>query len=187
MSEVLDMILKDYAFLEMILSISLSCYKMKTSFHVCHLNQVYTFIVCCACRSVLRDRVVLFLYGKWVVIATFINKIVEYQVMEKTCSLIFFYYFFVNTVMSVKQTKVLLMHEKRPCIHVLEMKKNIIFINVLSLVLWNQTMSADAFDGESGSWPQNWSLLPPFSYTHIVYSLYMYHEDCYTTRNINLG
>lgn len=94
MSEVLDMILKDYAFLEMILSISLSCYKMKTSFHVCHLNQVYTFIVCCACRSVLRDRVVLFLYGKWVVIATFINKIVEYQVMEKTCSFMFFINFF---------------------------------------------------------------------------------------------
>lgn len=94
MSEVLDMILKDYAFLEMILSISLSCYKMKTSFHVRHLNQVYTFIVCCACRSVLRDRVVLFLYGKWVVIATFINKIVEYQVMEKTCSFMFFIIFF---------------------------------------------------------------------------------------------
>lgn len=131
MSEVLDMILKDYAFLEMILSISLSCYKMKTSFHVCHLNQVYTFIVCCACRSVLRDRVVLFLYGKWVVIATFINKIVEYQVMEKTCSLISFI-IFVNTVMSVKQTKVLLLHENRLCIHVLVMKKKIIFINLLS-------------------------------------------------------
>lgn len=56
-------------------------------------------------------------------------------------------------------------------------EKKIIFINVLSLVLWNQTMSADAFDGESGSWPQNWSLLPLFGYTHTLCTGLLYYEE----------
>lgn len=75
---------------------------------------------------------------------------------------------------SNKQTKVLLMHENIDSAYMYgtSNEKKIIFINVLSLVLWNQTMSADAFDGESGSWTRNWSLLPLFGYTHTLCTAY---------------
>ena len=60
--------------------------------HVCHLNQVEPHIHCMLCLlECFKNRVVLFCYGKWVVIATFINKIVEYQVIPKE-----FTFFFVN-------------------------------------------------------------------------------------------
>lgn len=67
-----------------------------------------------------------------------------------------------GTMKSNKQTKVLLMHENIDSAYMYgtSNEKKIIFINVLSLVLWNQTMSADAFDGENGSWTRNWSLFP---------------------------
>lgn len=60
-------------------------------------------------------------------------------------------------------------------------EKKIIFINVLCLVLWNQTMSADAFDGESGSWTRNWSLFPLLAiHTHCVQLIpwgLLYYEE----------